>query len=45
VLLLINDRALMGEYTNSRWYNVVSWTTVTVLVVLTVAMVLAHGSG
>ena len=24
MLLLTNDRELMGEYTNSRWYNVVS---------------------
>src|SRR5438105_4183940 len=25
VLLLINDKELMGQYVNSRWYNVVSW--------------------
>ena len=43
VLLLINDRELMGEYTNSRWYNVVAWTTVIVMVALTLAMVLAQG--
>ncbi len=43
VLMLINDRELMGTYTNSRWYNVVSWFTVTVLVTLTIAMVLAQG--
>jgi NRAMP (natural resistance-associated macrophage protein)-like metal ion transporter len=45
VLLLINDRELMGEYTNSRWYNAVSWTTVIVMVSLTVAMVFAQGRG
>src|SRR5947207_5998951 len=28
VLLLINDRELMGEHTNSRRYNVISWFTV-----------------
>jgi NRAMP (natural resistance-associated macrophage protein)-like metal ion transporter len=45
VLLLINDRELMGDYTNSRWYNAVSWVTVIVMVALTVAMVLAQGQG
>src|SRR6478609_5898633 len=25
VLLLVNDRELMGSYINSKWYNVVSW--------------------
>jgi Mn2+/Fe2+ NRAMP family transporter len=43
VLLLINDRELMGEYTNSRWYNVISWLTVTVMALLTIAMILAQG--
>src|SRR6266850_4761424 len=32
VLLLINDRELMGRYTNSRVYNVVSWFTVTTMI-------------
>jgi NRAMP (natural resistance-associated macrophage protein)-like metal ion transporter len=45
VLLLINDRELMGDYTNSRWYNVVSWVTVMVMALLTVAMVFAQGRG
>ena len=43
VLMLINDRELMGEHTNARWYNVVSWFAITVMVVLTIAMVLAQG--
>jgi NRAMP (natural resistance-associated macrophage protein)-like metal ion transporter len=42
MLLLTNDRELMGEHTNSRWYNVVAWTTVVVMIVLTVAMVTTH---
>src|SRR6266508_1811164 len=45
VLLLINDRELMGDYTNSRWYNVISWLTVLVMALLTVAMVFAQGRG
>jgi Mn2+/Fe2+ NRAMP family transporter len=43
VLLLINDGELMGTYTNSRWYNVVSWITVTVMALLTIAMMVAQG--
>jgi len=42
VLLLINDRELMGQYTNSRRYNVVSWITVGVMIALTIAMVIAQ---
>ena len=33
VLLLINDRELMGEYINSRRYNGIAWTTVGVMIV------------
>jgi len=42
VVLLINDRHLMGSYTNSRWYNVVSWVTVGIMIGLTIAMVIAQ---
>jgi len=45
VLLLINDRELMGSYTNSRWYNVVSWFTVGIMIALTVAMIIAQTRG
>jgi Mn2+/Fe2+ NRAMP family transporter len=45
VLLLINDRELMGKYTNSRWYNVVSWTTVGIMISLTIAMLVAQARG
>jgi Mn2+/Fe2+ NRAMP family transporter len=45
VLLLINDRELMGKYTNSRWYNVVSWTTVGIMIALTIAMLIAQARG
>ncbi len=45
VLLLMNDRELMGRYTNSRWYNVVSWITVGVMMALTIAMVIAQVKG
>src|SRR5215467_2670336 len=42
VLLLVNDRELMGDYTNSRRYNAVSWFVVGSMIVLTVAMLLAQ---
>jgi NRAMP (natural resistance-associated macrophage protein)-like metal ion transporter len=45
VLLLINDGELMGTYTNSRWYNVISWMTVGIMIVLTIAMVIAQMRG
>src|SRR5438067_2455052 len=45
VLLLVNDKELMGEYMNSRWYNVASWLTVGVMIALTIAMVIAQLRG
>src|SRR5436309_1814751 len=45
VLLLVNDRELMGKYTNSRWYNVAAWLTVGVMIALTIAMVIAQMRG
>ena len=43
MLLLTNDRELMGSYTNSRPFNVIAWTTVVVMVVLTLLMlVITH---
>ena len=42
VLLLINDRELMGEHINSRWYNVVSWFTAGAMIALTIAMLIAQ---
>ena len=35
MLLLINRVDLMGEYTNSRSYNLVAWSTVVIVIVLT----------
>ena len=45
VIVLINDKELMGRYVNSRWYNIVSWGTVGTMVALTVAMVIATMRG
>ena len=35
MLLLVNNKRLMGQYTNSRFNNVVAWATAGVLIVLT----------
>jgi NRAMP (natural resistance-associated macrophage protein)-like metal ion transporter len=45
VILLINDRELMGTYVNSKWYNVFAWFTVVVMIALTIAMALAQARG
>jgi Mn2+/Fe2+ NRAMP family transporter len=42
MLLLINDSELMGEYVNSRRYNIIAWATVVVMVTLTLAMVITQ---
>jgi NRAMP (natural resistance-associated macrophage protein)-like metal ion transporter len=47
MLLLINKKELMGEYTNSRLFNAVAWATTAIMILLT-AMLLwnnAHGQG
>lgn len=41
MLLLINDKRVMGGYVNGRLMNVVSWTTVITLIGLSVAMVVS----
>jgi Mn2+/Fe2+ NRAMP family transporter len=38
MLLLTNDRELMGDHVNTRGFNAVAWTTVVVMIVLTLAM-------
>jgi NRAMP (natural resistance-associated macrophage protein)-like metal ion transporter len=39
MLLLINNRALMGKYVNSRTFNVISWASVVIVAVLTMISV------
>ncbi|HTS61492.1 MAG TPA: divalent metal cation transporter [Candidatus Acidoferrales bacterium] len=39
MILLINKRDLMGEWINPRWFNVVSWITVVLIIGLTLAYV------
>ncbi len=42
MLLLTNDKELMGEHTNSRGFNIVAWITVVVMIVLTLALVVTQ---
>lgn len=39
MLLLINNKDLMGEYVNTKTFNRIAWTTVIVMVVLTLSLV------
>jgi Mn2+/Fe2+ NRAMP family transporter len=39
MVLLINKKELMGEWTNSRFYNWVTWASVAILIGLTLALV------
>jgi len=36
MLLLVNKKELMGEYVNSRVYNLIAWATTVIMIVLTV---------
>ena len=42
MLLLINNKDLMGEYINTKTFNRIAWTTVIVMVVLTLALVVTE---
>ena len=41
MLLLINDKRIMGNYVNGRLMNIISWATVVILNCLSVAMVIS----
>jgi len=45
MLLLINKKELMGEYVNSRLFNVIAWATTVIMIVLTLGLMWnsAHG--
>jgi len=47
MLLLVNKKELMGDFVNSRIYNVIAWTTTVVMTLLTIAYLwtLRSGSG
>jgi Mn2+/Fe2+ NRAMP family transporter len=45
MLLLINKKELMGEYTNSRLFNAVAWATTIIVIGLSVALTWASITG
>jgi Mn2+/Fe2+ NRAMP family transporter len=42
MLLLTNDRELMGDYVNTRLFNGVAWVTVVVMIILTLGMLITR---
>jgi len=38
MVLLVNKHQLMGEWVNSRFYNVIAWTAVALMIGLTLAL-------
>ena len=42
MLMLTNDRELMGEHVNTRVFNVIAWATVVVMIGLTLAMLVTQ---
>jgi NRAMP (natural resistance-associated macrophage protein)-like metal ion transporter len=45
MLLLINKKELMGEYTNTRLFNAAAWTTTVLVIALSLALMLASLTG
>jgi Mn2+/Fe2+ NRAMP family transporter len=45
MLILINKKELMGEYTNTRVFNAVAWATTVIVIVLSLALMLASVGG
>ncbi len=39
MLILINNKDLMGEYSNTRTFNFIAWVTVAIMIILTLLMV------
>jgi Mn2+/Fe2+ NRAMP family transporter len=40
MLRLINDRRIMGRHVNSRFFNIIAWGMVTILIMLTLILIL-----
>ena len=45
MMIIVNDRRIMGRYVNGRVYNVLGWTTVAVVIGLTVALLAMQALG
>ncbi len=40
ILLLVNNKKIMGNYVNKKWYNAVAWGVSAILILLTIALVI-----
>jgi Mn2+/Fe2+ NRAMP family transporter len=38
MMLLVNNKEIMGQYINKRWMNIVGWTTIVILVLLSILL-------
>jgi Mn2+/Fe2+ NRAMP family transporter len=45
MLLLINKKELMGEYVNTRLFNVIAWSTAGISIVLSVILAVGQATG
>jgi NRAMP (natural resistance-associated macrophage protein)-like metal ion transporter len=45
MMVIVNDRRIMGKFVNGPIYNVLGWTTVTVVIALTVALLVMQAVG
>ena len=45
MLLLVNNKGLMGEYVNTRLFNVIAWSTTIVMTVLNLVWFWMFGTG
>ena len=40
MLLIINDKRIMGEYVNSKWYNIIAWIITVIITILVMILVI-----
>jgi Mn2+/Fe2+ NRAMP family transporter len=45
MMIIVNDRRIMGRHVNGRVYNVLGWTTVVVVIGLTVSLLVMQALG
>jgi len=41
MILLVNNKEVMGEYTNKRWQNVIGWGTIAILIGLSITLLVS----
>jgi Mn2+/Fe2+ NRAMP family transporter len=42
MILLVNKKKIMGEYTNKAFINVIGWTTVAILIILSTMLLISN---